>query len=305
MNNKELISEQYLLNTPLELIATQVVEGFITGMHKSPFYGFSVEFAEHRLYNTGESTRHIDWKLFGRTDKLFVKRYEEETNLRCQIIIDTSASMYFPQDSLSKIKFSIYAAASIIHMLKKQRDAAGISLVSNDIDFHVAPKLQNAHHKLMMQQLEKLMTGGQKQVSRSNLSASLHKLAEMIHRRSLVIIFSDMFDTADDKSKLFDALQHLKFNKHEVILFHVVDKEKELAFDYSNRPYLFTDSESGEKIKIIPSQIKADFQKRMEEYIHEMKIKCAQYKIDFFEAHLGTDFSHVLTQFLIKRSKLY
>jgi uncharacterized protein (DUF58 family) len=305
MSKKEILNEQQLLNTPLELIATQVVEGFITGMHKSPFYGFSVEFAEHRLYNTGESTRHIDWKLFGRTDRLFVKRYEEETNLRCQIIVDTSASMYFPKDSLSKIRFSIYAAASIIHMLRKQRDASGLSLISDDISFHVSPKLQNAHHKLVMQQLEKLLLSQEGQIAKSNLSSSLHKLSELIHRRSLVIIFSDMFDTLDDKGKLFDALQHLKFNKHEVILFHVIDSGRELAFDYSNRPYLFTDSESGEKIKIIPSQIKVEYQKRIQAYIHEIKIKCAQYKIDFFEAQVGTDFSSVLTQFLIKRSKLY
>jgi hypothetical protein len=178
-------------------------------------------------------------------------------------------------------------------------------LISDDISFHVSPKLQNAHHKLVMQQLEKLLLSQEGQIAKSNLSSSLHKLSELIHRRSLVIIFSDMFDTLDDKGKLFDALQHLKFNKHEVILFHVIDSDRELAFDYSNRPYLFTDSESGEKIKIIPSQIKVEYQKRIQAYIHEIKIKCAQYKIDFFEAQVGTDFSSVLTQFLIKRSKLY
>jgi uncharacterized protein (DUF58 family) len=298
------LSEEQLWQTPLELLATQVVEGFITGMHKSPFHGFSVEFAEHRLYNTGESTRHIDWKLFARTDKLFVKRYEEETNLRCQIIIDSSGSMYYPENGLNKIRFSTYAAASLIQLLKKQRDAAGLSILNNDIQFHAQAKLQSAHQKLMMHELENLLTRPA-QVGNSNIVEALHKLAERIHRRSLVILFSDMFDSAADTDKLFEALQHLKFNKHEVILFHVTDKRTEVEFDFQNRPYVFIDSETGERIKLFPSQVKEEYQSRLQQFNQELKLKCAQFKIDLFEATVSNDFSQILTAFLVKRSKMY
>ncbi|MFN5024248.1 MAG: DUF58 domain-containing protein [Bacteroidota bacterium] len=298
------LSEDLLLQTPLELLATQVVEGFITGMHKSPFHGFSVEFAEHRLYNTGESTRHIDWKLFGRTDKLFVKRYEEETNLRCQIIIDNSGSMYYPEKGLNKIRFSVYAAASIIHLLKKQRDASGLSIINNDIAFHVQPKLQSAHQKLMMHELEKLLKKPESP-RQSLIVNALHKLAERIHRRSLVVLFSDMFDSAANMDKLFEALQHLKFNKHEVILFHVTDKRTEMEFDFQNRPYIFIDSETNEKVKLFPSQIKEKYQSELSRFNHELKLKCAQFKIDLFEASVSNDFNQLLTAFLVKRTKMY
>lgn len=299
-----VLSEDQLLQTPLELLATQVVEGFITGMHKSPFHGFSVEFAEHRLYNTGESTRHIDWKLFGRTDKLFVKRYEEETNLRCQIIIDNSGSMYYPENGLNKIRFSVYAAASIIHLLKKQRDASGLSIINNDISFHVQPKLQSAHQKLIMHELENLIQKPQRP-QQSLIVDSLHKLAERIHRRSLVVLFSDMFDTAANSDKLFEALQHLKFNKHEVILFHVTDKQTEMEFDFQNRPYIFIDSETNERVKLFPSQIKEKYLSELNRFNHELKLKCAQFKIDLFEATVSNDFSQILTAFLVKRSRMY
>jgi uncharacterized protein (DUF58 family) len=304
MSDTRDFTSQIIQQIPVELLATQVVEGYITGMHKSPFHGFSVEFAEHRLYNTGESTRHIDWKLFGRTDKLFVKRYEEETNLRCQIIIDASPSMYFPKDDINKIGFATYAAGAIIYMLRKQRDASGLSIIGNDIQFHVSPKLQQAHHKLMMIQLQNLLIKPPLK-QESHIAKSLHKIAEMIHRRSLVILFSDMFDSIANKQELFDALQHLRFNKHEVVLFHVIDKNLELEFDYDNRPYLFVDSETGENIKLIPKQIKETYLHELQSFRQDLKLKCAQYKIDWHEANTGPDFSQILTSVLIKRSKMY
>lgn len=300
-----MISEQELLQTGnLEFLSKQVVEGFITGLHRSPFHGFSVEFAEHRLYNTGESTKHIDWKLFGRTDKLFVKRFEEETNLRCQLILDTSGSMYFPEEGLNKLRFSVYAAASIIHLLKKQRDASGISFINEGVAYHTACKISSSHQKLLMSKLEELLQT-ERQNSQSNLAASLHQLAEMLHRRSLVIIFSDMFQNAGDKESLYEALQHLKYNKHEVILFDIEDNKTETRFDFTNRPYLFVDSETGEKMKLFPAQVREEYLKALQDFRHELKMKCAQYKIDFIEASVGTDFHQVLMPFLIKRSKLY
>jgi uncharacterized protein (DUF58 family) len=298
------IKEEQLLQTGnLEFLAKQVVEGFITGLHKSPFHGFSVEFAEHRLYNTGESTKHIDWKLYARTDKLFIKRYEEETNLRCQLIIDCSSSMFYPEDGLNKITFSAYAAASLIKMLKKQRDASGVSLIADEILFHSPCKSSSTHQKLLYSKLEGMLAQNTPN-RKSNIAANLHQLAEIIHKRSLVIIFSDMLQNTGEDDELFSALQHLKYNKHEVILFHVEDKKTEVSFDFTNRPYLFIDSETGEKIKLFPNQIKEHYLKAVEAYKHTLKLKCAQYKIDLVEAEVSTDFSQILLPFLVKRSKL-
>lgn len=304
--------------THLELIAKQVVEGFITGLHKSPFHGFSVEFAEHRLYNKGESTKHIDWKLFGRTDKLFIKRYEEETNLRCQLVIDTSSSMYFPytpnQSSLSwgegrgevnKITFSIYCAAAIIELLKRQRDAVGLSLFSDKIDFFATAKSNSLHQKMLYHEMEKLL---QKHDTSSHKTTSatdaLHQIAETIHKRSLVIIFSDMMDSRSNSEELFSALQHLKHKKHEVILFHVNDKQKEQDFDFDNRPYRFIDMETGEEIKLHPNEIKDTYHQSMAQYKKELMLKCAQYHIDFIEADINLGFDQVLMPYLVKRTKM-
>lgn len=298
------ISEQAFLQTGnLEFLAKQVVEGFITGLHKSPFHGFSVEFAEHRLYNSGESTKHLDWKLYARTDKLFVKRYEEETNLRCQLMIDCSSSMFYPADKLSKIRFSMFAAASIMNLLKRQRDAAGISLMDETIRFHSPCKSSTSHHKLLLSKMEETLLLGTTQRG-SKLAANLHQLAEMMHRRSLVVIFSDLLATGEDLNELFTALQHLKYKKHEVIVFHVEDQQSEVAFDFSNRPYLFIDSETGEKLKLFPHQVKEQYLAASEAYRKTLKLKCAQYKIEWVDAAIGTDFSQILLPFLVKRSKM-
>ena len=216
--------------SPLELLAKQVVEGTITGLHKSPFHGFSVEFAEHRQYNAGESTRHIDWKLFGRTDKMYVKRYEEETNLRCRIIIDRSSSMYFPKmdsptiDKPNKIVFSVYAAAALMSLMKKQRDTTGLSLFTDKIELHSHSRSSSVHQSYLFSELEKLLDLKASSTNNTtNITNSLHQIAEMIHKRSLVIIFSDMFDDIDKQEEMFSTLQHFKHYKHEVILFHVID----------------------------------------------------------------------------------
>lgn len=288
----------------LELLAKKVVEGFITGMHKSPFHGFSVEFAEHRLYNSGESTRHIDWKLFARSEKLFVKRYEEETNLRCQIVIDTSASMLFPKDEANtKLTFSVYAAAALCELLKQQRDAFGLTLFEKEISKHFAAKGSPLHQKLILNTLEEVLEDKTEKTGTS-AAAALNQIAEIIHQRSLVVIFSDMFETNADNEDLFSALQHLKYKKHEVVLFHVVDKSKEMDFDFENKPYHFIDLESGEEIKLNPSQIKDQYQKSVHEYRDLLKLKCGHYKIDFVEADINEGFDHVLYTYLVKRNMM-
>ena len=292
----------------LELIAKQVVEGFITGLHKSPFHGFSVEFAEHRLYNSGESTRHVDWKLYGRTDKLFLKRYEEETNLRCQLVIDSSSSMYFPvidvnSDEFNKLKFSIYASAAIMNLLKKQRDAVGLSIFSDKLDVHTPAKSSTVHHKYLTHELEGLIN--QPNLNRSTFAIkSLHTIAESVHKRSLIILFSDMMENVGSHDELFSALQHLKHNKHEVILFHTVDKEKELDFNFENRPYQFIDLESGEEIKLHPNEVKENYVKQIQEQTNSLKIKCLQYGIEFVEVDINKGFHQILLTYLIKRKKM-
>ena len=296
--------------THLELLAKQVVEGFITGLHKSPFHGFSVEFAEHRLYNTGESTRHIDWKLFGRTDKYFVKRFEEETNLRCQIIIDNSSSMYFPlpdgkNSKQNKITFSAYCAAAIIALMKTQRDAVGLSVFSEKVESHTPAKSSTLHHKLLYHQLDELIQPFDVKVHKKTSAViALHEIAEAIHKRSLVIIFSAMMDSQSNSEEVFSALQHLKHNKHEVILFHVVDKQKELDFEFDNRPYRFVDMETGEEVKLHPNQIKENYLKQMSEYKTELMLKCGQFKIDFVEADINLGFEQVLMPYLLKRTRM-
>jgi uncharacterized protein (DUF58 family) len=296
----------------LELLARQVVEGFITGLHKSPFHGFSVEFAEHRLYNTGESTKHIDWKLFGRSDKLFVKKYEEETNLRCQIVIDNSSSMHFPvREKLSpehpdKMLFSVYCAAVLMFLSKKQRDAVGLSVFSDKVEVQTTARSSSVHHKLLYYELEKMLMPYNTEAKHPTFAAdALHEIAEKIHKRSLVVIFSDMMESRRDPSDLFAALQHLRHNKHEVILFHVSDKKKELDFDFDNRPYKFVDMESGEELKIHPSEVRQQYTEAITKYRDELKLRCMQYRIDFVEADINLPFDQVLVPYLLKRTRLY
>ncbi len=307
MKNLQEISE-YKGLTSIEFLARQVVEGFITGLHKSPFHGFSVEFAEHRLYNTGESTKNIDWKLYAKTDKLFTKRYEEETNLRTRIVIDVSSSMLFPDkknEGNNKLLFSLYSAAALIYLFKKQRDAVGISLFSDRIEEHTQAKMSGVHVAHLFNILENLTRKDALSLNKRTAPAELlHQIADKIHKRSLVIIFSDMF-SADSEERLFSALQHLRHNKHEVILFHVTDKKHEFNFDYKNQPHKFIDLETGESIKLNPNEIRTYFEKQSAEFYKNLKLKCGQYKIDFVQADINADFKDVLVPYFFKRKRLH
>ncbi|XOV68225.1 MAG: DUF58 domain-containing protein [Fluviicola sp.] len=291
----------------LELLARQVVEGFITGLHKSPFHGFSVEFAEHRLYNKGESTRHIDWKLYARTGKLFTKKYEEETNLRCQIVIDCSSSMLFPVgEDQTKLSFSVYAAASIIELLKRQRDAVGLSLFTDRVEVHTPAKSSVRHHKYLYSEMEKHLHQYEKTDRKTTSTIqTLHDIAELTHKRSLVVIFSDLLDNPEKTDEFFQALQHLKHNKHEVIVFHTIDKRTELNFELENRPYNIIDMESGESIKLQPNQLKEAYTTAISGYFKEIEMRCSDYAIDFMPADINEGYNHVLLQYLLKRQKLH
>lgn len=300
----QLSLEQLSAFDNLEFLARQVVEGFITGLHKSPYHGFSVEFSEHRLYNTGESTRNIDWKLYARTDKLFVKRFEEETNLRCQLVIDASGSMFFPNEQASKLRFSVYAAAALLNLFRRQRDAVGLTTFTEQVDFSIKPRSSSAHHKILLGELEKLLNTPRVQTS-TRAIAALHEIAETAHARSLIVVFSDMFEPGSHADALFAALQHLRYNKHEVILFHVVDAPQEMEFNYENRPHVFIDMESGAEVKLNPVSIQEAYQEKAKSYRQELLLKCGQYKIDFVEADISKGLHQVLMPYLLKRGKMY
>lgn len=287
----------------IEFLAKQMVEGFITGLHKSPFHGFSVEFAEHRLYNTGESTRHIDWKVYAKTDRIYTKRYEEETNLRCHLLIDTSSSMYYPAPGYGKITFSIMAAGALAYMLQKQKDAVSLTTFSDKVEIQTPIKSTPTHiHKILLD-LQELMQKPDASKS-TGVASVIHEIAEKIHRRSLVILFSDMFDNITESEKLFSALQHLKHNMHEVLIFHVTDKKTESDFAFEDRPYEFIDLETNEKVKLNPAQVKDDYQKTLQSFYHDLKLRCGQYKIDFIEADIAQGFEQILSAYLVKRAKM-
>jgi uncharacterized protein (DUF58 family) len=287
----------------IELLARQMVEGFITGLHKSPYHGFSVEFAEHQLYNSGESTRHIDWKVFAKTDRLYTKRYEEETNLRCHLVIDCSSSMYYPQSTKGKITFSIMAAAALTYLLQKQRDAVGIFTFTDRLDIQTPVRSTSTHaHKLLLI-LERLLKQ-ESQNKTTSIASVLHEIAQKIHKRSLVILFSDMFHNQDQHDQLFTALQHLKHQKNEVLIFHISDHDTELNFEFENRPYEFIDLESGEKTRLVPGEIKNSYQQAIKQYFQQLKMKCNQFKIDLVEVDVKEPFQKVLSQYLIKRARM-
>ncbi|WP_422089320.1 DUF58 domain-containing protein [Tenacibaculum ovolyticum] len=293
----------------IELLAKQVVEGFITGMHKSPFHGFSVEFSEHKLYNKGESTRHIDWKLFAKTEKLYIKKYEEETNLRCHLIIDNSASMHYPTiknqaiNNLNKIGFSAVAAASLIEILKRQRDAVGLSIYSDTYEYYAPEKGSDRHRKMLLNQLDGLIRSNSKTTTETH--QYLHEIAENIHRRSLIFLFTDMFQTTKNEDELFDALRHLKFNKHEVILFHTYDKKTEFLFNFDNKPKKFVDLETKEEINLHAHNVQQDYTKLSETFFNNLKNKCLQYKIDYIPVDINEGYDKILTAYLISRQKNY
>lgn len=290
--------------TNLELLARQLVEGFITGLHKSPYHGFSVEFAEHRLYNEGESTRHIDWKVYARTDRLFTKRYEEETNLRCLIAIDTSPSMFYPRESRAKIRYSTVVAASLAFLLNIQRDAVGLCFFSDSIETLTPVKSSPTHLDKVLLILNELLD--RKPSDRNtNVAGVLHEIAEKIHKRSLIVIFSDMFDgDVNETEGIFKALQHLKHNKHEVIVFHVLDYATEFKFEFDDRPIEFIDMENQQKIKLNPADVRSTYREAAFQFYNNLQMRCHQYKIDFVPVDVRDDINTILQTYLIKRARM-
>ena len=277
-------------------------------MHKSPFHGFSAEFAEHKIYNPGESTRHIDWKLFAKTDKLYTKRYDEETNLRCHLILDNSASMHYPAvkqlevDNLNKLGFSALAIASIMRLMKKQRDAVGLSIYGEDYEYYAPEKGNDRHHAMLLEQLQQRLDG-EATTTRTRTPEILHQIAENIHRRSLIFLFTDLFVPGEPYEDLVEALRHLKHNKHEVVLFNIHDGATEMEFDFSNRPTKFVDVETGDTVNLYANNVKEQYKRAVTEYYNAVKEVCIQYRIKYVPVDLRQSLDQVLLTFLIERQK--
>lgn len=298
----------------LELLARQLVEGFITGLHKSPYHGFSVEFSEHRLYNPGEFTRHMDWKVFARTDRLYVKRYEEETNLRCQLIVDVLNSMLSLDDtnykpSIAKREFAVYAAASLAELMQRQRDAVGLMTFNGSGVLHQSPIKSTASHKLLLfKELENTLNAAPAKTDPQNvpLAEDLHRVARQLPQRSLVVLFSDFMEDPESFEALFPALQHLRHRHHEILIFSVLNEEAEEKLAYPNRPTIFEDVETGKRVKLNPAAARASYQAAVKKRKEALLMRCSQYRIDleFIDVNSKRSIEDVLLGYLIKRRKM-
>ena len=304
-NLKEKIQSVY----NLELSAKKIVEGTISGLHKSPFHGFSTEFLERRPYNNGESTRFLDWKYFAKTDKKYIKKYEEETNLRCHIVLDISSSMYYPHPlSLSleesKIGYATLLSATLMQIMNKQRDAIGLSMFSNKLDFYSREKTNRTHFKTLLGKLESNLKTNVK-LEKTKLYDSLHKLADRFHKRSLIVVISDFVDSSKNPDELFEALKHLSFRKHEIILFHIVDKETEMNLDFDNNYHKFIDLESNEELVLDNLNLRNEYKKTSSKHAKTLKFKALQYKMDYKLLNIRDGFKDAIISYLIQRKKIF
>ena len=290
----------------LEWLAKQVVEGTLVGLHKSPFHGYSAEFLEHKIYVPGESTKFVDWKLFGKTDKLYTKKFEDETNLRAHFILDNSSSMHYPVrkgfdiEHLNKIQFSVLGIAGLMEILKKQRDALGLSIYSDNYEFYAKEKNNPKHHRLLLHKLESALNENAKQKT-THTYQYLHEIAENIHRRSLIVLFTDLWEVRENPKELFEALRHLKYNKHQVVLFHVYDYQTEYAFDFDNKATKFVDIEHQTQLNIYPEQIKEAYEKAVADYFQQIKETCYKYQIDYIPADIQRGFEQIIVPFLLAK----
>ncbi len=288
----------------IEIKAKLIVEGFITGLHKSPYHGFSVEFAEHRPYNAGESLKNIDWKVFGKTNKLYSKKYEEETNLRCQVVLDVSDSMRYPVSGMSKLEYGAYLSAALQYLMISQRDAVGMTLFDENIQFSAPPRSRYSWLIPMFKELEKVVKEVNYFTHKTATAKVLHTLARKFHRRSFIVLITDLFNQLENDEDLFKALRHLRHEKHEVIVFHLLDKKTEESFDFPNKPIILKDLENGETIEVNPHQIRAQYQELLQKHTATFKQKCHEFNISFIEVDIATPYDKVLTDYLVKRRKM-
>jgi uncharacterized protein (DUF58 family) len=291
----------------IELRAKKIVEGFISGLHRSPFHGFSVEFAEHRPYNTGDDFKHIDWKAYAKKERFYVKQYEEETNLRCYVLLDTSSSMLFKHFSKwSKLKYGIHFAASLMYMMHKQRDAVSLIPFNSEIEFFNPPKSTYAHLRQNYTYLESILRDENNlNTHRKTASAQvIHEVAKKLNNRSLVIIITDLFENMDEHEALISALKHLRHRNHEVILFNILEQKSERLLAFKEERIVFEDLETGAEMEVLTSQIRDDYKAKVNNYIHNFRMACSEFKIDFEEIDAESKFDEGLLAYLNKRKKL-
>ena len=278
----------------LSLKARFVVEGFIVGLHKSPYHGFSVEFSEHRAYGAGDEIRHVDWKLWGKTDRFFIKQFEEETNLKSYLLVDQSLSMTYKSNNMTKLEYAQILAASLGYLMLKQQDAVGLTLFDDRIRVNIPARSKRSHLNIILSQMQNIIAGPE-----TTIAPVLHKTAEAIKKRGLIILISDLFD---DPDKVLSGLQHFRYKGHEVIVFHVLDPQ-ELTLDFTQRTR-FRDMESGEEIVTDPWHIQSDYQKSMEQFCDYIKSNCRQKNIDYVQLSTDLPLDIALSEYLIKRKRI-
>lgn len=292
----------------LELRAKKIVEGFISGLHRSPYHGFSVEFAEHRPYNPGDDFKHVDWKAYAKKERFYVKQYEEETNLRCYVLLDTSTSMHFKHfGEWSKLRYGIHFAASLMYLMHRQRDASGVVLFNEKVESFVPAKGTYAHLRQIYVELEKLIRREEKKEIEKKTTASarvLHEMAERLDHRSLIVVITDLFENVEEHEALISALKHLRHRKHEVLLFNVLERRSERELDFQENRVVFEDMETGAEIEVLPAQVREDYKKKVADYTHTFKMACSEFEIDFEEIDTESQFDQALLTYLNKRRRL-
>ena len=296
MNTRDYLKPEVVSRlSRLDLVARMVVEGFITGLHQSPYHGFSVEFSEYRQYMPGDALRDLDWKVYGKTDRLYVKQYEEETNLKAYLLVDASASMAYGSDSVTKFQYAAYTAAALSHLMLRQRDAVGLVTFDDQIQNYLPPRSVTSHLHTLLASLQNTSPQG----ADTDLATAFHDLAERIVRRGLVIVISDLFD---DPDRLLNGLKHFRHRNHEVIVFHVLDpRERDLNFDRETR---FVDLESGNQIATEPWHIAPAYREHMEALIERFRRECRESLIDYVLLETSDPFDTALFNYLAKRKRL-
>lgn len=298
----------------MELRARLIVEGFITGLHRSPYHGFSVEFAEHRPYNPGDELRRVDWKVYAKTDRFYVKQYEEETNLRHFVVLDTSPSMHYRHAAaLSKLRYSAHLAAALHYLMVRQRDATGLIAFDDSVHTIMPPKATHGYLRALLAKLDEITAkdgasrcpAGGKKPHRTSAAAALHEVAERIARRSLVVVLSDLFENVAAHDDLLKALQHLRYRGHEVLVFHVLESETERAFKFPDVPMLFRDVETGEEVTLQPAQLREHYTEAVQNFSDRFRRRCREVGVDFEELDTGKPYDIALMAYLNKRRKLY
>ncbi len=280
----------------MEIRARMVVEGFIAGLHKSPYHGFSVEFAEHRQYMPGDNIRDIDWKVYAKSDRYYIKQFEEETNLKAYLLLDCSASMaYKSGDRITKMDYARLLCGALSYMMLKQRDAVGLVTFDEKIRRYIPPRSKSGHLHVLLNELAR-----QAPSDKTDITSTLHEMAERIKRRGLVIILSDLLD---DAGKIISGLKHFRYNKHEVIVFHILDpRERDFAFPSEA---IFKDMETGEELTTLPYQIKGHYARAVSDFSEEIAAACRQSRIDYHPVDTSMPFDKALYAFLAKRERLY